>query len=127
MENEYVMELYNIKTNETIGYVYNCIRLVEDINSVFPMGKDFNVKIEKDGSYDEKHVELICMGIVENVYKKHQHLTISEETFEHMREDFFKDIPKHYVWYRVINRTLKIRRLKLEKIYDKSRNKQITT
>ena len=47
MENEYVMELYNIRTNETIGYVYSPIRLVEDINSVYPMGKDFNVKIKK--------------------------------------------------------------------------------
>jgi hypothetical protein len=127
MENEYVMELYNIKTNETIGYVYNSIRLVEDINSVFPIGKDFIIKIEKDGSYNETDAELFCMEIVENVYKKHQPLTMSEETFGHMREDFFKDIPKHYIWYRIVNRTLKIRRLKLEKIYDKSRNKQSTT
>jgi hypothetical protein len=116
-----VMQLYNIRTNEVIAYVISTIKLTTDINSTIPMGKDFNVKINEDGSYNDTDVEIFCMEIVERVYKKHEPGSMSEHEYGHIKEDFFENIPKHYVWYRVVDKVVESRRLKLKKIYDKAR------
>ena len=111
------MQLYNIKTNDVIAYVVNTIKLTTDINMTIPMGSDFNIKINEDGSYDMMNVEVFCMEIVERIYKKHESGSMSHHTYGHIREEFFEGIPKHYVWYRVVDKVVELRRLKLKKIY----------
>ena len=120
MKTNNIMELYNIKTNDVIGYIVNSSMLTSDINKVFTMGQDFTVKINEDGSYNETDVEIFCMGFVEKIYNTHKLGSIAQYAFEVTKKDFFEGIPKHYVWYRVVDKVVELRRLKLKKIYDKS-------
>jgi len=121
MKTNKIIQLYNIKTNEVIGYVRNIFTLTTDINFVIPIGNDFNIKVDEDGNYNDMDVEIFSRKIIENVYKKHTAGSMSEHTYGHLKEDFFEGIPQHYVWYRVVDKTLESRRLKIKKIYDKTR------
>ena len=110
MKNDYILEYINIKTQKGICYWVSDVYLTNDINRA--------TRIALVGKLDQ---ESLGMLIIERIYKKHEPGTMSEHTYAHIREDFFKDIPKHYVWYRIIDRTLELRKLKIKKLYDNTR------
>lgn len=99
----YIIKLY--KNKNFLYYVYH-------YDSV---GKDIN--------YAEKYFELknaIRIGdeITERIFKKYEKYTISKHTYDHLKEDFFKNISKKELNFKVINYAMENRLLKLKKITD---------
>lgn len=58
----------------------------------------------------------ICNNFINDVFKKHKKDTMTNHDYEHIKEDFFKNINIEDVNYIYINKNMELRKLKLNKL-----------
>jgi hypothetical protein len=99
----YSIEIYNKKTGEPICYVRDTITFTNDINRVFVYDENIGLDNFSD-------------GLISMIYKKHTPGTMSEHEYTHIKEDYFNNIKKKDVGFRIFNKVQEIRKKKINKI-----------
>jgi len=99
----YIIQIYNYKTNDIIGYIISRYEMTDDINKSYAYDEDLGlINYAKD--------------FVENVYKVHKQYSTLEHDFGHIKEDYFKDVNKNDIWFKILNKDIELRKLKIGKI-----------
>lgn len=100
-----IIVFYKKSDNTLIGYFKDDFDLVSDINR----SKKFKI---------ETNLEIIADTLLKRTYKKDwtDNQIISKHEYGHLFEDWFKDIDKNDVIYKIINFEGELRRLKLKSI-----------
>lgn len=101
--NKYIIQVYNTKTNNIIGYINDRYNMIDNIEKCFSFDEDLGL-------------DSFAREFIDNVYKKHTDYTILQHEFEHIKEDYFKDINRYDVWFRILDKDIELRRLKIGKI-----------
>ena len=101
-----IIEFFKKSDKSNIGYFRGDFDLTSNIN----LAKQFK---------EETNLKPIIETLVRRVYKKdwdELNQSMSKHTYGHLFEDWFKDIDKKDVGYRILNFEGEIRRLKLKKL-----------
>jgi len=101
-----IIEFFKKSDKSIIGYFRDDFDLTSNIN----VAKKFK---------EETNLEPIIEKLLRRVYKKNWDdftQSMSKHTYGHLFEDWFKDIDKKDVDYRVINFEGEMRRLKIKKL-----------
>jgi len=104
-----IIEFYKQSDKTLIGYFMDDFDLTSNINHA----KKFK---------EETDLELIIKTLLRRTYKKDWddiHQNLSKHTYGHLYEDWFKDIKRKEVGYRVVNFEGELRRLKMISITNK--------
>jgi len=101
-----IIEFYKKSDKSNIGYFRDDFDLTSNIN----LAKKFK---------EETNLEPIIETLLRRVYKKDwddENQSMSKHTYGHLFEDWFKDIDKKDVTYRIVNFEGEMRRLKIKKL-----------
>jgi hypothetical protein len=101
-----IIEFYKKSDKSNIGYFRDDFDLTSNIN----LAKKFK---------EETNLEPIIETLLRSVYKKDwddENQSMSKHTYGHLFEDWFKDIDKKDVTYRIVNFEGEMRRLKIKKL-----------
>jgi hypothetical protein len=101
-----IIEFYKKLDKSIIGYFKSNFDLTKNRNHANKF------KLDTD-------LEPIIKTLLNKTYKKdwdEVHQSMSKHTYEHLYEDWFKDIKKKNVAYRIVNFEEELRRLKLNKL-----------
>jgi hypothetical protein len=105
MEYKYIIEYYNVKTNKPICYWVSLFDLTTNIN--------YANLTEKSSDFEN---EIFAMNIINNIYEKYEKGTMSEHTYSHLKEEFFKDILKKDINFKYLNKKMELRKLKIQEL-----------
>lgn len=108
-EQRNIIEFYKKSDKSVIGYFQDDFDLTSDINRA----QKFK---------EETNLELIIETLLRRVYKKDWddiNQSVSKHAYGHLFEDWFKDVNKKDVMYRMINFDGELRRLKMKKLKNK--------
>lgn len=112
---EYIVKLYNNKT--FLHYIYEYDRVGDNIYYA-----------ERFNNYDDASSSVHNM--IYMLYKKHADYTLSKHTYEHLKNDYFKNVNKKNLSYVIVGYDYEVRKLKLKKITNmlnerQNRNKSV--
>lgn len=97
----YIIKFYN--NNTFLYYVYRW--------------DEVGRNIDKAEFYHEyENADDLAEQILERLFKKFPEYSMSKHTYDHLREDYFDNIPKKKLKYKIVNYNMENRLIKLKKI-----------